>query len=258
MKNTIPYIFDLTGVLFNVDKIELCKQIGLWRTFMYGLTQRKNPVNRYLEALHELSLREPEHEPRLQHCSYQFPTSVSEFFMGNAIGSQVASELTDRIDNLAREGFFVSEREYELIRRITTLAFATDLHTPSFKPIKPMIALLHELRQQPETKLYLLSNLDEPSYRYLERTYPDFFELFDGVTISALVHMIKPYENIYQYVLNTYHINPQQALFLDDQPENVATGKAVGLKAVQFVSPKQAILAAREHVKNETINHITM
>jgi HAD superfamily hydrolase (TIGR01509 family) len=249
MKNTVPYIFDLTGVLFNVDKIELCKQIGLWRTFMYGITQRKNPVNRYLEALHELSLREPHCEQRLQHCSYQFPTNVSNFFMGNAIGSQVANELIERIDTLAQEGFFVSEREYELIRRITTLAFATDLHTPSFKPIKPMIKLLQELRQQPEAKLYLLSNLDEPSYHYLEKTYPEFFALFDGVTISAMVHMIKPYKNIYEHVLNTYAIDPHKALFLDDQPENVAAGKSVGLKAVQFTSPQQAIAVAREHLK---------
>jgi len=250
MKHTTTYIFDLTGVLFNVDKIELCKQLGLWRAFMYGITQRKNPVNRYLEALNELSCREPMSENTLQHHAYRFPRSVSDFFMGNAIGSQVAQELTGRIDKLAQENFFASQREYELIRRITTLAFATDLHTPSFKPIKPMIKLLKELRQQPDTQIHLLSNLDEPSFRYLERTYPDFFALFDGVTISALVHMIKPYKNIYKHVLATYNIDPSKAFFFDDQPENVATAAQLGINAIHFTSPKQARAIINDHLKS--------
>lgn len=249
MKNDKVYIFDLTGVLFKIDKLSLIRQIGLWNTFMYAITQRKNPVNRYLEALHELSLREPQRGQQLQHYGYKFPCCVSDFYRGNALGSDVARELTSSMQILAHEDFFTSEREYELIRRITTLAFATDVHTPSFKPIKPMLKLLKELRAEPSVRLYLLSNLDEPSYSSLARTYPDFFSLFDGVTISAVVHMIKPYENIFQFVFTTYNIDPQKTLFLDDQPENVAAGRAVGLKAVRFVSPQQAILAAREHLK---------
>lgn len=250
MKNDIPYIFDLTGVLFNIDKLALIRQIGLWNTFMYAITQRKNPVNRYLEALHELSQRESAPGQQLQHYGYKFPTCVSDFYRGNALGSDVARELKSGIEILAREGFFTSKREYELIGRITTLAFATDVHTPTFKPIQPMIKLLKELRAEPSVRLYLLSNLDKPSYHALERAYPDFFALFDGVTISAIVHMIKPYENIYQFVFDTYNVDPRQTLFLDDQPENVAAGRAMGLKAVRFTSPQQAIIAAREHLNS--------
>jgi HAD superfamily hydrolase (TIGR01509 family) len=250
MKNDISYIFDLTGVLFNIDKLALIRQIGLWNTFMYAITQRKNPVNRYLEALHELSQRESAPGQQLQHYGYKFPTCVSDFYRGNALGSDVARELTSGIEILAREGFFASEREYDLIGRITTLAFATDVHTPTFKPIQPMIKLLKELRAEPSVRLYLLSNLDKPSYHALERAYPDFFALFDGVTISAIVHMIKPYENIYQFVFDTYNVDPRQTLFLDDQPENVAAGRAMGLKAVRFTSPQQAIIAAREHLNS--------
>ncbi len=112
-----------------------------------------------------------------------------------------------------------------------------------------MVNLLQELRREPTSQLYLLSNLDEPSFRYLEKTYPDFFALFDGITISALVHMIKPYENIYQHVLDTYHLEPGKTLFLDDQPENVATAQKMGLKAIHYTSARQAIHIAQEHLR---------
>jgi HAD superfamily hydrolase (TIGR01509 family) len=249
MKNDKVYIFDLTGVLFKIDKLQLIRQLGLWNTLMYAITQRKNPVNRYLEALHELSLRETQSGQQLQHYDYKFPCCVSDFYRGNALGSDVANILISGVEILAHEGFFASEREYELIKHITILAFATDIHTPSFKPIKPMIKLLKELRAEPSVKLYLLSNLDKQSYSALERAYPDFFALFDGVTISALVHMIKPYNTIYQHVFDTYQVDPKKTLFLDDQPENVAAGRAMGLKSVRFISSQQAITAARDHLK---------
>lgn len=250
MKNDIPYIFDLTGVLFTIDKLKFVKQLGFWRTFMYALTERKNPVDRYLKTLHELAQREPQTGPQLQHYDYFFPKSVSALLMGKAVGSDVASKLISDIEILDREGFFSSQREYELIRHITTLAFATDRQVASFKPIKPMIALVKELRSKPSVKLFLLSNLDEPSFRSLENIYSDFFTLFDGITVSSRVHMIKPYENIYQHVLSTYQIDPQKALFIDDQPENIATARTLGLKTVHFTSAKSAIEAARNHLKD--------
>ena len=65
--------------------------------------------------------------------------------------------------------------------------------------------------------------------------------LFDLIVISAHEGIAKPASRIFWRALNQMGINPADALFIDDFLENVSGAKNVGLHAIQFEHPNQAI-----------------
>lgn len=97
--------------------------------------------------------------------------------------------------------------------------------------IKPTETMIEELHNK-GFKLYVLSNM---SYDYIEhlRKKP-VYKYFQGEVISCQHKTIKPERSIYEKVLEKYNIDPSQALFIDDRPLNIATGKAVGLNTFLF------------------------
>ena len=67
-----------------------------------------------------------------------------------------------------------------------------------------------------------------------------FEDVFDAMTISAEIGVMKPDERIYQIALKTLDVAPAESVFLDDFPENVAGARAVGMQAIHFIWPEQA------------------
>ena len=65
-----------------------------------------------------------------------------------------------------------------------------------------VIEIIKDLKKQ-GYKVYLLSNTNEYSY---EKVIKDIEYLFDGVALSYQIHMIKPYEGIYKYLIDKYSI----------------------------------------------------
>ena len=75
-------------------------------------------------------------------------------------------------------------------------------------------------------------------------------EEFEGIVVSADLHIIKPDARIYRYLLDTYHLNPEECLFLDDVEANVEGAKAVGMQSLRFHNNYDEI----EHYLDEMIN----
>ena len=90
--------------------------------------------------------------------------------------------------------------------------------------------------------IYVLSNACNGFYSY----FPRFCEIsyFDGVMVSSDVHMIKPEKRIYEHFLNTYHLNAEECLFIDDRSENVEGGQSVGINGFVFEGDFDAIKSA--------------
>jgi glucose-1-phosphatase len=68
-----------------------------------------------------------------------------------------------------------------------------------------------------------------------------FDDVFDAMTISAETCVAKPDPPIYQIALEKLGVAPAEAVFLDDFSANVAGARAVGMQAVHFVRPEQAL-----------------
>ncbi len=62
----------------------------------------------------------------------------------------------------------------------------------------------------------------------------DFVPYMDGGIFSWSVRMTKPEPEIYAKLCDTYDQNPAEALFIDDNADNIAAARRFGLNAIQF------------------------
>ncbi len=61
-----------------------------------------------------------------------------------------------------------------------------------------------------------------------------FLRYFEDIVVSGQVKMHKPNEDIYDYALARFGLRPQEAVFVDDLPENVETATRLGLHGICF------------------------
>ena len=81
-------------------------------------------------------------------------------------------------------------------------------------------------RLKSEYKIYLLSNINPYTYERVKES--GLFEIVDGYVLSYLEHQIKPYDSIYKTLINRYNINPEESVFIDDNPKNIETANKLG------------------------------
>lgn len=93
-------------------------------------------------------------------------------------------------------------------------------------------AWLHSLKER-GYRIYILSNYGAAPYRYARENFTYFGEA-DGIVISSDVKMIKPEPGIYQYLLKTYGLKPEETVFLDDRRDNIEAAEAFGIKGIVF------------------------
>ena len=89
-------------------------------------------------------------------------------------------------------------------------------------------------------KVYVLSNWSEPVYEANKDTHLRFLKEMDGGILSFREGMIKPEQKIYKLLCDRYHIQPEEAVFLDDNAENVKGARGFGLHAIHFQTYEQA------------------
>lgn len=89
-------------------------------------------------------------------------------------------------------------------------------------------------------KVYVLSNWSEPAYEANKETHLRFLKEVDGAIMSFREGMIKPDQEIYQLLCDRYHINPKDAVFLDDNKANIDAALTFGLNAIHFKNYEQA------------------
>lgn len=61
----------------------------------------------------------------------------------------------------------------------------------------------------------------------------------DKIFVSGKLKMRKPHEDFYLYVLNKIDREPEETVFIDDNPDFIATGKKLGMHTIIFKSLKQ-------------------
>jgi putative hydrolase of the HAD superfamily len=86
----------------------------------------------------------------------------------------------------------------------------------------------------------LLSNMPAPVRDYTQTCA--WLPPLDHRTFSCDLRISKPSPGIYQHALDGLGVAPDQALFLDDRPENVRGAEAMGIHAVLFTTPEETAI----------------
>ena len=108
-----------------------------------------------------------------------------------------------------------------------------DLQDP-FTP--EVLALLEELRAH--YPLYILSNNSSVTmartYESAAQTGLDLGATFRRIYISQELKLLKPDPAIFDYVVRDIGLPPEEVLFVDDSPRNVAAALDAGLSAIHY------------------------
>jgi len=81
-------------------------------------------------------------------------------------------------------------------------------------------------------KLNLLSNFNKRLRN--EQHYIPALRHFDGLVISGEIQKAKPDKAIYEYLFSTYCLKPEECIFIDDNPANIAMGESLGMRGYLF------------------------
>ena len=98
--------------------------------------------------------------------------------------------------------------------------------------IDGMRELIMKLKKKYNVRLFLLSNI---SNYFVEHAYEfSIFTLFDKCIYSAPLGIVKPSLEIFDYLCKTCNIEPSEAIFIDDNENNIASAKKFGLNGYIF------------------------
>lgn len=103
--------------------------------------------------------------------------------------------------------------------------------------ISGMQAVVEDLKAK-GYHVYGLTNWAADTFALVRDKYP-VFALLDGIVVSGEEKVAKPDPHIFRILLQRYHINPSNAVFIDDNMPNIEAAKQVGLQAIQFLSAEQ-------------------
>jgi epoxide hydrolase-like predicted phosphatase len=113
--------------------------------------------------------------------------------------------------------------------------------------------LINYIRQsRPFFKTALCSNFST-LLRGLMRDEWKIEDAFDVIVISSEVKLLKPYPEIYQFTLDRLGIKPEEAIFIDDQAENITGAEIVGIAGILFKNTPQAIADIDQIVKQRVM-----
>jgi len=155
----------------------------------------------------------------------------TEFFLAEVLGEEF---------HLQRDrGVPVGETAAEWSRRYPVYASAIQEFCERFPevltgPAAGSMELLRDLRAS-QVGVYGLTNSSTDTWDLLCERYP-FLGWLDGVVVSAEVGLMKPDPKIFELLCSTFRVTPEEAVFVDDVPDNVAAAQSVGFHGITFTT----------------------
>jgi len=106
------------------------------------------------------------------------------------------------------------------------------IYNDIFRLNPPALDVLREQKAAGRT-LVLLSNTDVLRFGHIRRTYPEIL-IFDDYVLSYELGMVKPEPRIYLEAARRAGCRPEECVFIDDIPENVAAAMKLGMAGIVY------------------------
>ncbi|MFI5332764.1 MAG: HAD-IA family hydrolase [Candidatus Babeliales bacterium] len=236
-------IFDLNGVLFTISKKKAMGQLGFLDIISYtamgrSLTDLEDTIFDVLDQLrpyfkcYHCAHENDEHDELIPlHKGKPLPHIMRDWMQGEISGEEILAKALPYVDKLDAEKQFCNKQEKRLVKRTIEMLFDPEIRADVSKPIKAGVKLVERCKRLGH-KVYLMSNMDIEFVDLLKEKYPEIFDQFDGVIISADVKKLKPYRDIYTHTLKKYKINPATCYLIDDQEENIQGAHRHGITGI--------------------------
>ncbi len=106
------------------------------------------------------------------------------------------------------------------------------------------IDLIHQMKAA-GIPMYVLSNMSTVNAAFLRQR--SYFDLFDGIVISAHEKLMKPETELFQVVLDRYRLDAEKIVFMDDSLSNINAARSLGMQGVHFDASERCYAAVRKH-----------
>lgn len=132
-----------------------------------------------------------------------------------------------------QDGAITPQQFWERFRANTGVTAPGELWRDEFKPIRrpAMYALAEEIKV---AGLRLVAGTNTVTPHYAMHEQRGDYAVFHHVYASQLMGVSKPDARFWQQILQAEGVPAEQAVFVDDLPENVAAAAALGIHAVQW------------------------
>ena len=107
-------------------------------------------------------------------------------------------------------------------------------------PIAENVTLFKKLKASKNFKIYALTNWSAEKWDKALELFP-FFNDFDSVVVSGQEKTRKPYDKIYNIILNRYNITPKNAIFIDDNYENILAANKLKINGIHYQNSSQLL-----------------
>ena len=105
-------------------------------------------------------------------------------------------------------------------------------------PIIETVEILKHLKNNTDYHLFALTNWSAETFPIALEKY-DFLHWFHGRLVSGEEKLRKPFAAIYELLITRFDIDPETAVYIDDNPRNLEPAAALGFHTIHFRSPQQ-------------------
>lgn len=169
---------------------------------------------------------------------------------GEALDAFLRDVVTEQWHFQHDEGRPFAETSAELIALHPQHADLIELFGPRFNDtnssaIQGMPELLADL-DSAGVPLFAITNFSGEFFPPFRLKYPDMFDRFRDIVVSGDEKMMKPDPAIYRLALDRFGLKAEEAVFVDDNPDNVAAAAALGIHAIRFTDEPALRAALRD------------
>ncbi|MFN3451565.1 MAG: HAD family hydrolase [Sphingorhabdus sp.] len=111
-------------------------------------------------------------------------------------------------------------------------SYATRFNETIPGPVEGSLEIVHELVER-RVPLFAITNFGAEFWDMFRPTQP-IFDHFGDIVVSGIEKMVKPDPAIYALALQRFGLKPGEAIFIDDNHDNVVGARANGFSAHHF------------------------
>lgn len=231
-------VFDLGGVLVDTSTYEAISQIGIFDLIRYA----KNPRGLFFSYFDSVVPRTIQNYIPLDEHGNQLPQIMCDWLSG----AKTSRELLDIVNESLEKNKTLSDVEKRIVSRFSQMIFLNAEFIKTKRVSTGGWRFIKRCKKKGH-KVFILSNWDD-SWSLMKQMHADFFNLFDGIIISAEVNMLKPNPAIYRLLLEKYKLNPADTVMIDDQAINLKAAQEVGMHAI-FCQRKRKVITTKPDFK---------
>lgn len=224
-------VFDLHGVLINISHTACMRQIPALTVTHYLAIDAPSFKGIKKDLFSFLDLLDDE-KPAVQAYDPS-GTKIPNIMTNNLTGIRSCSEVCTRAEHVCttNNSYFRSAAHRDFMLGLTQAFFRPSLFVHSVSWFNDMVDLVIEYKRLGH-KVFILSNLNDEHFATLKAQYPFHMNFFDGVVVSGFIRLAKPDHAIYNHLLTTYQLTPEETIFIDDQPINCQAAESCGITSI--------------------------